>query len=493
MQKNTISITLLLCLLPFNFSFAASAQTTPQLSAEFDEVQKSLLRKHGLTSEQIAFSLYDIEAHKPLELSRAQELMTMASVSKIFTVLYTLNSLRESDRPLTTLAFNGEKKSDGTWKGDLILRGGGDPTLDIPELMDAVLTLKNAGLKKLDGNFYYDDSLFPALGSLSPIGWEDQTYNPGISALSSHFNRFHVYGSDSTPLPPLEGLTLSKSEEALPNELQALASSGLAWTLAPSWSLKRNQERDLPVRSPSLFTAEFLRSTAKMLGILLPKAQQASSKIKAPIIWNHRGLTFMRLAELTMEYSNNLLAETLLLHASVAQRVATLDLKSAGAGLKSWMLKKYQNEKLKLKDELELVNGSGITSDNKVTALALTEILAQEFKGPSTNPPLISLLSVGGHSGWISDRFKDPKERYRVWAKTGSLDFVSNIAGYLITNQAQPRVLAFSFFVIDGPKRKVLDLGTTPEGVALSKGARDFRNRATLLTEEWLSHWMTKY
>lgn len=466
------------------------ATESAQLKSEFDEVQKNLLRKYRLAQEQVFFSLYDIEAAKPLELARADVPHTLASVSKILTTLYTLNSLRESDRPITTLAFKGEKLKDGIWKGDLILKGGGDPMLDIPELMDAALTLKNMGLKKLEGHFYYDDSLFPALAVLSRIGWEDQTYNPGISALSSHFNRFHVYGENNTPLPQIEGLTLTKSETELPNELSALASSGLSWSLSPSFKLKKNAERDLPVRNPSLFTSELFRHLAGELGLSIPNSEQATNKIKAPIIWNHRGLTFMRLIELTLEYSNNLLAETLLFHASTAHGDAPVDLKTAGEALKNWMLKTYPPSNKSEIEPLILINGSGITAENKMTPLYLTEILASEFKKPSTTPSLLSLLSVGGHSGWISERFKEPSVRYRIWAKTGSLDFVSNIAGYLMIKN---RPMAFSLFVIDPEKRKVLDLGTTPEGVILSRGAKDFRNRVSEFTEAWLTHWLEKY
>lgn len=461
------------------------------LRPELDEVQKKLLIKHRLERSQVSFSLYDISADAPLELANAEEALTLASVSKILTALFTLSQLKESERPETRLYFSGQKNREtGLWRGDLTLVGGGDPMLDIPEFMDALLTLKAKGLKKFEGNFFYDQSLFPALSEISSLGWEDQTYNPGFSALSSHFNRFHIYGEDNTPLPQLEVLKVSKSKNKLPFDLAAISKGELQWELSSDWSLKPGAERDLPVRSPARFSAELMRHLGKLVGLELPAASEKKGATKGDLVWSHQGLTFMRLIELTLEYSNNLLAETLLFHGAkiVSPKLASAD--EAGAILTKWLKEKYSVAK---NAQMNLVCGSGLCPANKISALQLTKILAREFVAPSIRPSLISLLSVGGHSGWISNRFKAPNERYRIWAKTGSLDFVSNMAGYLFTNGENPKVFAFSIFVIDEEKRKVLDLGSSDAAVEISKGAPDFRNRATALTEEWLAHWIEKY
>lgn len=462
------------------------------MRAELDEAQKKLLAKYRLDRSNLSYALYDIGAHTPVELDNAYEAKTLASVSKILTTLYTLSKLSESDRPKTDLYFSGRKNRDsGLWQGELTLVGGGDPMLDIPELMDALVTLKSKGLKKFEGKLFYNQSLFPARTEISTLGWEDQTYNPGLSALSSHFNRFHIYGSDNTPLPLIAPMKVSKSKESLPFELGAISKGELQWELTKGWSLKSTSERDLPVRYPAKFTAELFRSQASMLGIELPAATLQEGKPKGDLVWTHQGLTFMRLIELTLEYSNNLLAETLLLHGAKKANPKLASTEEAGEMLDKWISKTYSPPKEA--GPLHLLCGSGLCPGNKISPLYLSEILAREFNDPSTKPSLISLLSVGGHSGWISNRFKAPGERYRVWAKTGSLDFVSNIAGYLFTRGENPRVMAFSIFVSDETKRDVLDKGTSDAGVEISKGAGDFRNRATALSEDWLSHWIEKY
>ncbi len=459
---------------------------------ELDEVQKKLLIKHGLDRSQVSFSLYDITEQAPVELAGAEESLSLASVSKILTTLFTLSQLKESERPETRLFFRGRKDStSGLWQGDLTLVGGGDPMLDIPEFMDALVALKNKGLKKFTGNFYYDQSLFPARTEISNLGWEDQTYNPGFSALSSHFNRFHLYGPESTVLPQVEPMKVAKSSEKLPYELSAISSGELEWKLAPDWKLKPGSERDLPVRYPARFSAEVMRHLGKLVGLELPAATENKGALKGELIWSHQGLTFMRLIELTLEYSNNLLAETLLFHGAKKINPKLKSAQEAGAIFSKWMQEKYPTPKDTA--AIGLVCGSGLCPDNRVSPLHLTRILAQEFVAPSTRPSLISLLSVGGHSGWISNRFKAPNERYRIWAKTGSLDYVSNMAGYLFSGGKDPKIFAFSMFVIDQEKRKVLDLGNSDAAVEISKGAGDFRNRATALTEDWLAHWIEKY
>ncbi len=485
-------MSIFVALLSFLLLASPSRAADSVLRPEFDEVQKKLLTKYRLDRSQVNFALYDISARSPLELADAYTPHSLASVSKILTTLYTLSQLDEGDRPETRLLFSGTKnRENGHWKGTLTLVGGGDPMLDAPELMDAILSLKTKGLKSFEGNFTFDQSLFPALTEISPLGWEDQTYNPGFSALSSHFNRFHVYGEDNTVLPMVAPLKVSKSKAKLPFEISARSSGELNWELAPDWKLKPGAERDLPVRYPARFTAEFMRSIALSVGITLPEATEQKGPSKGDLIWSHKGLTFMRLIELTLEYSNNLLAETLLFHGAKRVNSNFTTAVQAGELLTKWLSQKYAAPKDAAAPTL--LCGSGLCPENKISPLHLSEILAQEFEKPSTKPSLISLLSVGGHSGWISGRFKAPAERYRVWAKTGSLDYVSNMAGYILSGGENPRVLAFSLFVIDKEKRKVLDLGNSDAAVEVSKGASEFRNRATTFSEDWIAHWIEKY
>ena len=81
------------------------------------------------------------------------------------------------------------KMEEGALAGDLYLRGGGDPTLSTDDLRNLATALRQAGVKRITGNFFYDDSLLPSTRELEPKQPIAVSYNPGLSALSVNYNR----------------------------------------------------------------------------------------------------------------------------------------------------------------------------------------------------------------------------------------------------------------------------------------------------------------
>jgi D-alanyl-D-alanine carboxypeptidase/D-alanyl-D-alanine-endopeptidase (penicillin-binding protein 4) len=79
---------------------------------------------------------------------------------------------------------------------------------------------------------------------------------------------------------------------------------------------------------------------------------------------------------------------------------------------------------------LHLVDGSGLSSANRLTASALAELLARTSLDPTLGPPLRQALAVAGVNGTLRNR---PSGSGRVLAKTGTLDGVSSLSGYATT------------------------------------------------------------
>jgi D-alanyl-D-alanine carboxypeptidase/D-alanyl-D-alanine-endopeptidase (penicillin-binding protein 4) len=84
-------------------------------------------------------------------------------------------------------------------------------------------------------------------------------------------------------------------------------------------------------------------------------------------------------------------------------------------------------------------------------------------------------------------RLNDPTMAYNVWAKTGSLDYIDNMAGYLFTKSG--KVFAFSVFINDMKKRNLLD-GPNSEAInKLREKAKKWRSSSKPLTDALLRHW----
>lgn len=352
----------------------------------------------------------------------------------------------------TTLHYTGSIK-DGTLEGDLFLKGTGDPSLTMARLMDLAMDLRAKGIKKINGNFFFDESLQPTIGAISEFGNGDQTYNPGLSALNLEFNRITLFreGSRRTskanfvPMPPMIHMHIEKTKEAFP--------LGTRYRFRPQaggeiWEVSHHQRynlyEDIPIRKPSRRTAETFRTLTELWGIGLPPARPGVLPSNATFIGNDKSQPLLRLLALTLEYSNNLFAEQILLSATKKQTI-----REAAAELSTW-LKGSVNS-----CDLPLVNGSGLTSEHKIKASCFVDFLDKFALSPISKRGFMSLLSINGQSGWLKSRLRHPDTNFKVWAKTGSLDYISNMTGVLFTDSGKR--YAFALSLSDLEKRQLID------------------------------------
>jgi D-alanyl-D-alanine carboxypeptidase/D-alanyl-D-alanine-endopeptidase (penicillin-binding protein 4) len=82
-------------------------------------------------------------------------------------------------------------------------------------------------------------------------------------------------------------------------------------------------------------------------------------------------------------------------------------------------------------------NGSGLFDANRVTAWTTVELLRWAWREPSVQPEFVAQLSVGGVDGTLHKRFRGDLTRRRVRAKTGTLDDVISLSGYVVRDPAR--------------------------------------------------------
>src|SRR3954463_10615861 len=189
MPRVLVSILALLALL----APAAQAQTS---------LQKSLSRQMAGAGAHSGAYVIDSKSDQQLFSWRADTRRVLASNTKLFTTAAVLGRLGADATIATTLLGTGTLAADGTWNGDLYLRGGGDPTFGTAAFttkgygsaanVEALAAkLAEAGFTRVTGRVYGDESLFDTLRGGPDSGYRTSPWVGPLSALDIN----HGYGT----------------------------------------------------------------------------------------------------------------------------------------------------------------------------------------------------------------------------------------------------------------------------------------------------------
>jgi len=451
-----------------------------------------ILRVSKLGFENIGFLLVNLENGEILEQYHLDQTFIPASTTKVLTALYALETLGPEFQFETELLTHGKIK-DGVLEGDLVLRGTGDPFVTASHLFDFAQMLAKAGIKEVKGRYLYDDSFLPASQVIDENSRFDQTYNASLSALSAEFNRFYVwrYGksrntSKSTfePIPPLEMIKIDKVNKRFP--------AGVSFKYAESeneekWEVSQYQrysrKEALPVRNPSLYTAEMMRFHAQKMGIDLPPATAGKTE-DADLLYQHKSKPLLALTEDMLEYSNNVIADLLILRSAREGKEKPMSLADSAKAMQTWLQAKFPSGKW---ESTFLENGSGLTPKNRISPRSMIEVLKYTKDRFYGGRSFWSLLSISGWTGWVENRLNDPKTVMQVWAKTGSMDYGNGLTGYLLT--AGRKKTAFVIYVTDTATRDKLDAASPKASVQLRNRAVGWKTRAQHLQDRLIAHW----
>jgi D-alanyl-D-alanine carboxypeptidase/D-alanyl-D-alanine-endopeptidase (penicillin-binding protein 4) len=375
-----------------------------------------------------------------------------ASTLKLLTAATALEILGE-DYYFSTQMFMDGKIENGILHGNLYLRGEGDPTLQVKDFVTFSNTLKQKGIKQINGNIYGDETWFTG-DRLSPgISAKDESsyYAAPISALTtSPDNDYDVSTvivtakaskAGSAPSisvqPNLSGLRLINNAKTV--------TKGNSNTLRMERKYRTNQiiiSGNLPQGSskkewitmfnPTLSTLNSFKNTLAAQGITFANdstVNYAAVPSHAVSLGTKRSQPLKTVMPNFMKLSNNGMADILI--KTLGKRVYNTG--DWEHGLKA--VREYGQSIGLDMNQWNFEDGSGISHSNAVTAIQQTLFLVKQPKGPAYSTFLTS-LPIGGQKdrligGTLRNRFTETAYRNRVMAKTGSLDGVSSLAGYV--------------------------------------------------------------
>src|SRR5919202_3507827 len=187
---------------------AAATLVAPGAAEAQTSLQRSLRPAMASAGPSSSAYVIDADTHRALFSWRPTSRRILASNTKLFTSAAVLGRIGADTTLATTLVGTGALRSDGTWDGNLYLRGGGDPTFGDRRFnggygSDASVEalaeqLAAAGFKRVTGHVYGDESLFDSLRGGPDSGYRTSIWVGPLSALSYNHG-FGKHGFLSNP------------------------------------------------------------------------------------------------------------------------------------------------------------------------------------------------------------------------------------------------------------------------------------------------------
>lgn len=398
-----------------------------------------------------------------------------ASVAKAVTALFALDRLGAGHRFATRLIATGPV-AGGLVQGDLVLAGAGDPTLSTDILGDMAAALAARGVRGVTGRFLVHAGAIPRVDLVDPGQPVHVGYNPTVSGIILNHNRVHLEWKRAAQgwalavdargerFVPKVGMTRVRvADRQAPLFTYASRAGGDDWTVA-SAALGKGGARWLPVRHPEHYAGEVFQVLAAARGIRLPAAEVAARLPAGTVLAAAQSAPLAEVLRDMLKYSTNITAEAVGLAASGAG-----GLRASGAAMADWARGRYGTGG-------RFVDHSGLGGASRISALDMARALAR-----ASGTPLPGLLRDHGMRDAKGATIKG--HPVRVTAKTGTLNFVSGLAGYI--RPPGGRDLAFAIFSADLARRD----GLRAAEKEAPPGGPEWTRRARGLQAQLVTRW----
>lgn len=455
-----------LSLLVVILGLAAAPQALPDLPSGV----RSVLEHRSLPAQSLSLYVENLRTGEPVLSWNEDVPRNPASVAKLLTTLVALDLLGPAYRWKTEVYLLGEVEDDEL-RGDLLLKGYGDPFLVTERLWSMLRDVRRTGIRRITGDLLLDDSYFD-IDHYDPGAFDNEplrAYNVAPNALLMNFKvvRYEFApGSDGTSVdlqfdPQLENLQVVN---------QLSLKDGRCSGYQRGITITANENVDQVI-----FSGDFPDgcATYSMARTALGHNDFSYGLVKA--LWQEMGgelaggwknvvapegaepfRTFQSpsLAEVIRKvnkHSNNVMARQLLYTLAAEELGAPGTEENGREAVRLWL-----SERGVALENLQLDNGAGLSRTARITARDMGDVLRYAW-GSRYMPEFISSMSLAGLDGTLSRRFRNDELTGMAHIKTGSLDDVTAIAGYLRARSGE------RFIVVSLQNHKDVHRGTGQE------------------------------
>lgn len=354
------------------------------------KVTKTLTRNYTL-----GMYVYDITADSVIFARNENSMLKPASTQKLFVSTAFLNTQGNDFNFETKVSANGKVVKDSIgrpfFKGDIYLQGSFDPTLtmdDVRAISNAILTLN---VDSIDGKIIVDDHIKAAI--MQSKGWQ----------------------WDKTPL----------SEE---------------YSFTPLY-FNEGKANGRHVRHPELYFASTVGKQLMADSIRFSTSEPWDVSM-TPVEGNRHLFALVtpceRVLQRMIKRSNNTYAEAIMLNLCKDDKDWSYE--NCRNVVRSTVRKAGISQ-----DYYHIVDGSGLSHDNRCTAKSEVDLLRYVYSKKKLFNNMYNLLPIAGVDGTIRNRMKKGAAYNNVRAKTGTINAVSTLSGYVTT--ADNHLLAFAILI----------------------------------------------
>jgi D-alanyl-D-alanine carboxypeptidase/D-alanyl-D-alanine-endopeptidase (penicillin-binding protein 4) len=364
-----------------------------------DSLRAALVKQFRIAGAHSGAVVYDLTAGEQLYALREQVKRAPASVEKLYTTVALIRVMGPGAR-LHTDVLGAGRLSHGVWHGDLYLRGGGDPTFGEsgfqrlyeqgygPTAAQLVSQLQDKGIRRVTGRLYADESLFDRRrgGLITNYAPDTPDFGGQLSALT------YDHGSDTTKLSP--------AQFAVKQMALIMRGSGIE----VHWDKHTGTTPD---------RAHVLASVSSPpLSVMTRLMDVPSDDLFAELFTKQLGVLFG--GEGTISAGARVITDTI---------ASSYDLHPT------------------------ILDGSGLSRDDRSSPLEIVDLLRGVWR-TAVGGELAASMPTVGVEGTVKGIAVKTAAQGRCIAKTGTLDYVTNLAGYCHSRGGH--MLAFAL-MIDGP------------------------------------------
>ena len=465
----------------------ATMRTTVSSLSDLQFRLRQSLAKPELQRGSVGVKITSLASGKVVFEQNAEKYFMPASNMKNFTVAAALDRLGPDYRILTSFYSGSATGADGVIKGDLVAFGRGDvsissrftgsddPMKSIDPIVDKLIS---AGIKRIEGSIVADDSYFR--GFAIPQGWEwddlQWSYGAEVSGLPINDS---VLSLSVKPGP--SGYSCAVKVAPFNPVVRVIngcttGAAGSLRTLRIHKKLDQNifeLSGSLPLGSEGFSGSVSVSRPAELFAALLRERliergvtvtgnyryeKRADGSLPAGVeILKLESLPLSAIAAQTMKPSQNMYTETLLWTLGELDRNSTLvpgggttisTADSAELGIAS--VRKFLSAIGVAPDGVIQYDGSGLSRHNLITPASVVQLYTYMAKQSRYSQTWRDSLTIGGVDGTLRNRFRGTRANNNVRGKTGTIDQVSALSGYVKT--ASGEELVFSMVVNGVPQ-----------------------------------------
>lgn len=421
----------------------------------------------GVDAAQVSVWVKELGADEPLLEHLPDVPRTPASTMKLVTSFAALQGLGPAYR-WQTEAYALGPVDDGVLAGDLLLRGHGDPYLVSEEFWRLVQGIRHSGISRIEGDLVFDGSYYqlPAESPGDFDGRPDRIYNLLPHPLLVNFNavrfEFEPRGRQVQVRtdPVLRNVEVHNRLQVRPGACAGYQRGIALNVLEPPVRDRVLLEGSFPAGCRAFaMTRSVLEPESYAFGLFekywqqlggeiggqwrqgrLPGHLQAAFELPAEgdngdeyhgardaLLHVHRSRPLGELVRMVNKYSNNVMTRHLELTLG-AERFEPPATPEKGRAATLEILRRHGVDTA----TMVLDNPSGLSRSARLSARQLGQLLQAAWDAPFM-PEFVSSLALAGLDGTMQRRFRDRPETGRMHLKTGTLDHVSAVAGYLHT------------------------------------------------------------